>query len=68
MAAEDKVVTFTISKGGKIAVDMDGFHGQGCSELQDQITERMGAKVVDEEVKPEYYDDNCNVNTLTSGR
>lgn len=64
----EKRVTFTIKGNGNIAVDMDGFQGKGCGELQDKITEALNGKVIQEELKPEYHEENDAGNTIHTGR
>jgi hypothetical protein len=61
-----KTVTFTIDGKGNIAVDMEGFEGKGCGDLQEQITAALDGKVTQEEIKPEYHLDNQNGNTISN--
>jgi hypothetical protein len=63
---EDRICTVVVnSKGKSLTVDLDGFHGQGCSAIVEAFA-AMGP-VLSESEKPEFYD-NHNQNTLTQGR
>lgn len=60
--SEDRICTITIDKHGKaMSVDLEGFHGQGCSAVTEAL-EAMGTKTHEQE-KPEFYE-SCNQNRL----
>lgn len=47
-------VEFTIDEDGNIEVDMQGFHGKGCSQLSEKLARALGV-VVKNKKKAEYY-------------
>lgn len=49
----EKIVTVEVDKNGNFTVDMAGFQGKGCKDVA-KAFESVG-KVVNEETKPEYY-------------
>lgn len=57
--AADKEVTFTIAPDGEITIDMENFHGVGCSDLM-KAFDSLG-ETSKQVLKPEH--DECNRNT-----
>ena len=49
-----KEIEFTIDEDGNVEVDLQGFDGQGCKNLADQIARALG-KVKTRQQKQEYY-------------
>lgn len=49
----EKLVTVEVDKDGNFSVDLSGFKGNGCKAVSDAFA--SVGKVVNETVKPEYY-------------
>ena len=60
-----KTVSINIDKKGNAKVDLEGFHGQGCSKVTEAL-KRIGKSSV-ETNKPEFYENNSNSNTVVNG-
>jgi Protein of unknown function (DUF2997) len=50
--AEEIVLTF---ENGKVAIDLNGFHGEGCHALQQALVEAVSGTVLVDKKKSEYY-------------
>lgn len=51
----EQIVTVEVDKNGNFTVDLAGFQGKGCKAVADAFA-NVG-KVVNEDIKPEYYND-----------
>ena len=60
-----KTVSINIDKKGNAKVNLEGFHGQGCSKVTEAL-KRIGKSSV-ETNKPEFYENNSNSNTVVNG-
>ena len=50
-------------KNEKIKLDFDGFLGKECDKEENKILNGIKNKMVDKELKPEYYEEINNVQT-----
>lgn len=51
---EPTEITITIDKQGRTEMEVDGVKGQSCTNLTEKLVEAIGFRV-SEELKPEYY-------------
>lgn len=57
----EKQIEIKINPNGGINIELIGFHGDGCSKIAQQFIDALG-KSVQNERKPEYYENNINNN------
>jgi hypothetical protein len=50
-----KEIEITIDENGEISLDLQGFHGKGCSDLVKKLTQAMKGRVKLSKKKNEYY-------------
>lgn len=50
-----KEIEITIDTDGKAEINLNGFHGKGCSDVIDKLIKSLGADVSKREQKQEYY-------------
>ena len=48
-------IEITIGPDGETSIDLNGFHGQGCAEITDQLIKALGGTPTIREHKAEYY-------------
>ena len=48
-------IEITINLDGSVEIDLDGFHGKGCSEIADEFVKALSGDVIKREQKAEYY-------------
>lgn len=53
-----QILEFIINGKGEVKIETSGFEGKTCSEVTEKVVLSLGAKIMDEENKPEYWDTN----------
>lgn len=51
-----KQIEIIIDKNGEVTFDLQGWHGQGCAEVADQLVKSFGKEVTRTQ-KCEYYEE-----------
>jgi hypothetical protein len=54
-----KQVTVTVSKQGVASIETSGFQGNGCTDIIEGVTRALGAQVVSDDKKPEFFVEDC---------
>jgi hypothetical protein len=60
-----KIVNVHIDSKGNGKVELEGFHGQGCSKVTEAL-KKIGSQST-ETNKPEFYENSENLNTVSLG-
>lgn len=59
---EQQSIKITIDKKGRARIELNGFHGVGCTEIAEKL--KAIGRVTSETNKPEFYENNENASTL----
>jgi hypothetical protein len=51
-----KILISIPKRGGKIKLEVEGVAGDSCTLLTQPYEARLGGKVAEQDLKPEYYD------------
>lgn len=53
-----QVIKFLINGKGEVKIETSGFEGKSCAETTEKLVLSLKGKLLDEEKKPEYWNDN----------
>lgn len=53
-----QVIKFLINGKGEVKIETSGFEGNACAETTEKLVLSLNGKVLNEEKKPEYWNDN----------